>query len=555
MLVNETFLRWSGLRREDVAGSRLIQHLPVGDQVLYTAHCLPRLAMDGSVDEMAVEFIGGDGQRRAALLSAVRTPARSGAPASVQVAVFGAHERRRFERDLLASRQRAEKSEAQRALAEAELQHRVLHDPLTGLRNRAGLVADLPALLASAQRTVILLLDLDSFKAVNDSIGHSAGDDLLVEVAPPAARGGTGRGGSSPDWPATSSSSRRPSRESSRPGGWHSGCWTRWRPRSVLRGTELVLSASTGVALADRDRRHPRGAAAPGRRRDVPVQGDRARRVAGPAPPATRTRPRDGCSWWESCGEGSRRTSSRCTTSHGWTCAPGGCADRRRWSAGSTQSAGCSRPRRSSRWRRAPGWSAHSAEQSWTSPSRRPPHGASSPPTGLAAGVAVNLSARQLGDPDLVDIVRGALSRHGLAPDALTLEITETALVDDPVGARLAVVALQRLGVRVAIDDFGTGYSSLTYLKRFRVDELKIDRVFVAGLEHDRGDRAIVAACIQLAHAVDSSVVAEGVETDAQRRILVDLGCDLAQGFLYSRPCPPDELAVWSAGFVAVTTT
>ena len=197
-LVNDTFLRWTGLSRDAVVGTRLVAHLPVGDQILFATHCLPRLAMDGAVDEVAVEFLAADGSRRAALLSAVRVPATADRPATVRVVVFGAHERRRFERDLLASRTRAEESEARRAVVEAELQHRVLHDPLTGLRNRAGLLADLGALLGQAgpgRPVVVVFLDLDRFKEVNDSLGHAAGDDLLVEVTR-RLRGATAPGSS-----------------------------------------------------------------------------------------------------------------------------------------------------------------------------------------------------------------------------------------------------------------------------------------------------------------------------------------------------------------------
>jgi len=162
--------------------------------------------------------------------------------------------------------------------------------------------------------------------------------------------------------------------------------------------------------------------------------------------------------------------------------------------------------------------------------------------------MAVNLSTRQLTDPQLVATVAAVLARHNLDPALLTVEITETALMDDPDTASTVLAALKALGVELSVDDFGTGYASLTYLKRFPVDELKIDQSFVRGLGSDPGDRAIVASCIQLAHAVGIRAVAEGVETDTHRQQLLALDCDYAQGYHYSRPLPPDELAGWLAG-------
>ena len=156
--------------------------------------------------------------------------------------------------------------------------------------------------------------------------------------------------------------------------------------------------------------------------------------------------------------------------------------------------------------------------------------------------VSVNLCARQFADPGLVRIVAGALDRAEIEPGALWLEITESVLMDEAEATVETLRALKRLGVRIAVDDFGTGYSSLSYLKRFPVDELKIDRSFVDGLGHDSEDRAIVAAVIGLGRALGLGVLAEGVETEAQLAELRRLGCDSAQGYLFGRPQPPDQL-------------
>jgi EAL domain-containing protein (putative c-di-GMP-specific phosphodiesterase class I) len=155
--------------------------------------------------------------------------------------------------------------------------------------------------------------------------------------------------------------------------------------------------------------------------------------------------------------------------------------------------------------------------------------------------MAVNLSARQLREPDLVSVVSGILERTGVAPADLCLEITESVVMADA-GAGLALLhALKDLGVQLAIDDFGTGYSSLAYLKRFPVDVLKIDQCFVAGLPLDAYDSAIVRAIIAVSEALNLSVVAEGVEYEAQAQALLRLGCRDAQGFLFYRPLTGPE--------------
>ncbi len=149
--------------------------------------------------------------------------------------------------------------------------------------------------------------------------------------------------------------------------------------------------------------------------------------------------------------------------------------------------------------------------------------------------LAVNLAPRQLQDVGVVDRVRAHLESTGLPPERLTLEITESALTLDPVTAQHRLEALKALGVRLAMDDFGTGYSSLSHLQRFPIDVLKIDRSFVAMIDEPVGE-ALIRAVLDLANALGIETVAEGVETEEQRRALVDLGCRQGQGWLFSRP-------------------
>ncbi|HET6908571.1 MAG TPA: EAL domain-containing protein, partial [Mycobacteriales bacterium] len=162
---------------------------------------------------------------------------------------------------------------------------------------------------------------------------------------------------------------------------------------------------------------------------------------------------------------------------------------------------------------------------------------------GASLAVWVNLSARQLGDPGLVELVADALNRHGVEPAQLGLEITETALLEDAEGAVTALSSLRELGVRLAVDDFGTGYSSLSYLKRLPVDAVKIDRSFVDGLAVDGDDSAIVAAVSGMARALRLTTIAEGVENLEQLQALRRLGCDLAQGYFFTTPQPPAHIS------------
>jgi diguanylate cyclase (GGDEF)-like protein len=154
--------------------------------------------------------------------------------------------------------------------------------------------------------------------------------------------------------------------------------------------------------------------------------------------------------------------------------------------------------------------------------------------------VVVNVSGTQFADPSFVDTVAAALAETGLEADALWLDITETSLMTDAAAARETLDRVRALGAHLAVDDFGTGYSSLAYLRSFPVEALKIDRSFVSGLGDEGTDEAIVAMIVALARTLGLAVVAEGVETRAQLARLAELGCDIAQGYLYDQPSPPE---------------
>jgi len=169
---------------------------------------------------------------------------------------------------------------------------------------------------------------------------------------------------------------------------------------------------------------------------------------------------------------------------------------------------------------------------------------------GLPMNVSINLSARDLMDATLPDRVAALLRRHRCAAQWIALEITESAVLDDPAHAIMNLERLHALGCRLAIDDYGTGYSSLAYLRRLPVHELKIDKSFVIGMATDASDALIVRSTIDLAHNMGLSVVAEGVEDDATLERLRMMGCDMVQGYLLSRPLGVAETAVWMRGSV-----
>ncbi|MEW5755388.1 MAG: EAL domain-containing protein [Pseudomonadota bacterium] len=160
----------------------------------------------------------------------------------------------------------------------------------------------------------------------------------------------------------------------------------------------------------------------------------------------------------------------------------------------------------------------------------------------MLMGIAVNVSGLQFQRPDFCETVRRTVEQTGIPPGCLELEITENCIMQPEQQAQATLAELERLGVKVSIDDFGTGYSSLTYLKRLAVDKLKIDRSFVTDIPHDPDSIAIVRAVIALGQVMKLDVIAEGVETWDQHAMLLSQGCQLAQGYYFSQPLPPDEL-------------
>lgn len=163
--------------------------------------------------------------------------------------------------------------------------------------------------------------------------------------------------------------------------------------------------------------------------------------------------------------------------------------------------------------------------------------------TGLD-NISINISPVQLRQAGFVDIIQAAIKRFQINPHRLILEMTESVMIGDIDNTRQKLDALQKLGVRIAIDDFGTGYSSLVYLKNLPLDQLKIDKGFVRDIETDSNDKTIVETIIAMARHLQLEVVAEGVETEFQANFLREQGCDVYQGYYFSRPLPVDEFSI-----------
>ncbi|MCM0676283.1 EAL domain-containing protein, partial [Micromonospora phytophila] len=174
---------------------------------------------------------------------------------------------------------------------------------------------------------------------------------------------------------------------------------------------------------------------------------------------------------------------------------------------------------------------------------------------GIGLRAALNVSVRDLHTGEIADQIDDRLTRYGVPPQRLQVEITEGALMADPRRVLATISRLHRIGVGIALDDFGTGYSSLQHLRRLPLSEVKVDRSFVLGMAEDGDDAAIVRSMIELAGALGLRVVAEGVEDERTWRMLHAAGCDAAQGWFYARPMPAEELVAWLARYRPVRPT
>jgi diguanylate cyclase (GGDEF)-like protein len=432
---------------------------------------------------------------------------------------------------------------AERERAEAELAHVALHDPLTGLDNRVLFMEKLGQALARSERRpgtlAVMFLDLDRFKAINDHLGHAAGDEVLSmlgERLGPALRPGDTASRFGGDefviFCEEIASELEATRIANRIGD------AIVQPMRLGAG-EVVVTASIGIALARRPADRPETLV-----RDADAAVYRAKDRGGAR--------------YELFGQDMRRRIAnrlRTESELGVAIEEGGLSlhyqpvlrleDERmeavealvRWKHGAR---GLLLPVEFIPLAEQTGLIDPLGDWVLEEACRQLTVWREASPEGHAPKMMINVSPRQLARPDFVNRTRRSIAESGLEPSGLTFEITESALMEASPQTLHLLEGLRELGARVAIDDFGTGYSSLSHLRRIPLDVLKLDRSFVDGMGRNPQDAAIVVAVVDLAHALGLAVVAEGVETEQQRDQLRLLGCDYAQGFLFGRPVLPE---------------
>lgn len=443
--------------------------------------------------------------------------------------------------ELAAINSQLEDEVLERRRAEARLEHLAHHDPLTGLPNRLQVAEHLQRSVSKAERhrsrLAVLFIDLDRFKEVNDTLGHAAGDELLIEVT----RRLTGQlrsgdllarlGGDEfvcilEDLVAPQDASRVADKLIARIGESFS-----------IREHDLSISASIGISLYPADG----------------VDAGNLLRAADTAMYQAKKHGRNAYHFYTP--EMTKYAQERAQLEHllrhaidnnelevhyqikmagaDKTC-PSGVEALVRWNSAQL---GPVSPVRFIPIAEETGFIVELGEWVLRTACRQLAAWRASGVDVLK--IAVNLSVRQLERADILEVVRSALQESGLPADALELEITESVImnVDDAISV---LNQLSVLGVQLAVDDFGTGYSSLAYLKLLPINTLKIDRSFVIGIGDNLGDEAIIQAVIGMARSLGLSTVAEGVETEQQLAFLRQAGCDEIQGYFFGRPLPAD---------------
>jgi diguanylate cyclase (GGDEF)-like protein/PAS domain S-box-containing protein len=432
----------------------------------------------------------------------------------------------------------------ERQLTDDDIRHRALHDPLTGLPNRILFLDRLQQALERQRRrrsmSAILVLDLDRFKLVNDSLGHKIGDELLAAAAPrlrQAVRSSDTVARFGGDEFGILLEEIADERDAIEMAQRIAGVFAR---PFVLEHNEHFVTTSIGIALAE--------------------AGDDPGDLIRDADAAMNRAKERGRARYELFDVGLRgRAISRLRVENDLrralerdelTLDYQPLVSLRDRSIVSVEA--LIRWEHPSRGRISPNDFIPVAEENgliepigrWVldRACRQAACWYHTRPDSPPISMCVNLSAVQIADRGLAETVSDALSAAGLDPACLSLEITESVMLADADGLSEALAALKGIGVRLVLDDFGTGYSSLSYLTRLPLDALKVDRTFVDGLGTEPRDTAITEAIVAMSHALSLQVVGEGAETALQIDELTRLGCDFVQGFHFSRPVPADEI-------------
>jgi diguanylate cyclase (GGDEF)-like protein/PAS domain S-box-containing protein len=539
--VNDAFTSWTGLRREELLGTSFLRLLPVGDRILFSTRSQPLLELTGRIPESSVTMLGLNRVRLPAELRASRVGT---APELTLFIVGPRRERSTEEAQLISAVHRAEDSDARRREAEDDLEHFASHDPLTGLPNRAAVIAALADSPADGELSAHWI-GLDHFRVINESLGRTAGDDILMVIAQRLRKhyDGTGllaRVGGDEFVVALEGSDHAQQAER---------LLDVIAEPVVVEDLEIVISASIGVATRVADR--PGGAGS-----DPVPDGEALLRHAYTG-------------MYEAKAAGRNRWKRFTALTDDAAINEIRLLGEIRAAIAGNQLRLEYQPQLDLRTGRLHGFEALIR---WDHPERGliPPSGFIdvAEKTGLISQIgtwacrtaiarttdlnetpgrapsqmSVNISARQLGDSHFADSITSLLEGTCLDPARLTLELTETGLITDAPNAQNNLRRLHDLGVRLSIDDFGTGNAGLTYLNDFPIDEIKIDRSYVDKLDTSPQATAVIVSCIELAHALNATVVAEGVETARQLERLTELGCDIAQGFYYARPLRAEAL-------------
>jgi diguanylate cyclase (GGDEF)-like protein len=433
----------------------------------------------------------------------------------------------------------------ERKVLEERLEHRALHDPLTDLPNRQLFLDRLGQALRRTRRrkngrVAVLFMDLDGFKVVNDSLGHEAGDLLLVAVANRLKRclrpedtlarlGGDEFVVLVEDVEAADEAARVADR-----------IIDELKNRFVLAGRELYARASIGIAIGEDRTKDPEDFL-----RNADTAMYRAKDEGWGYAVFDPTMYEKAIGRLEAENDLGRAIEQEEFVVHyqpvvslktGEVLAVEALV---RWEH---PERGLLDPDEFVPMAEESGLVIPMGEQVLRGACFKVKEWQEEYPRTPPLVMFVNLSARQLARPDLADNVEGILEETGLEGSCLTLDVTETVYVRALAGSTETLDRLRNLEARISIDDFGVGYSSLAYLKRLPADALKIDKSFVKGLGEDVEDTAIVHMIIELAHTLGLEVIAEGVENEEQAELAREMGCDMAQGYHFAKPLPPEEI-------------